>query len=540
MDTKSDPYSGKHPSTEKQWNFARALLKELKKIGVVDVTLDGEHCYIYGSIPSNTEKKIPIMGLIAHMDTAPDISGECIHPQIFVYEGFFADSIGMQSFQTHKEVLQQLKDLGFRLNERTGWFSAQKKEGFQTFDRLEAFVRQMTEERSSLPYEIDGLVLKVNELPIRNKVGYTGHHPRWAIAYKFESPTGESVVKAIDIQVGRTGRITPVARIEPVEISGSVVSNVTLHNQDYIDMLELSVGDTVAVSKRGDVIPAIESVIEKGAGQPVWKMPTQCPSCQSELKQEGAHLFCLNRDCPDQQLGQILFFVGRSQMDIDGLGDETVLFLYKEGFIQSIDQLYTFDYSKLIQYDGFGLKKVELIERGLKKSLNQPFTRVLASLGLKDLGPKVCELLVDAGFSSINSLLKIAENGERELLEAIKGIGPITAEGIIESLQNDRNRQLIQKLEQAGLIFEAKQKTPLLKPLFEGQSWCVTGSFENFKPRDKAKDEIKRRGGRVVSALSGATTHLLVGENAGSKLAKAEALGTQIVFESEFLQMIQG
>jgi DNA ligase (NAD+) len=227
---------------------------------------------------------------------------------IFVYEGY-TDDIQVEA---HTHMIDYLKKLGFRVNPR--WTVCDDPR------ELEQFIQQEDAERSDLPYEIDGLVIKVDQLDVRGLLGFTGHHPRWALAYKFESPQAETEVLSIDVQIGRTGRATPVARVKPVRIGGSTVSNVTLHNQDYIQMLEVAIGDQVAVSKRGDVIPAVEKVVEKNeAGNTTWSMPGECPSCGWSLETRGAHQFCPNHDCPDQVFSRIKYFVGRDQMDIDGL-----------------------------------------------------------------------------------------------------------------------------------------------------------------------------------------------------------------------------
>ena len=211
-------------------------------------------------------------------------------------------------------------------------------------EEIGGFLEEERRARESLDYEIDGLVIKVDEIAVRERLGYTGHHPRWAIAFKFESAEGETMVKAIEIQVGRTGRITPVARVQPVVISGATIANVTLHNQEYIDMLELAVGDRVAVSRRGDVIPAVERVVEKNeTGATTWKLPGACPTCGSALELRGAHHFCPNADCPDQVRGRLSFFVGRGQMDIEGLGPETIEVLISNGFAKDVDDIYFFD-----------------------------------------------------------------------------------------------------------------------------------------------------------------------------------------------------
>ena len=226
-------------------------------------------------------------------------------------------------------------------------------------------------------------------------------------------------------------------------------------------------------------------------------------------------------------------------MDIDGLGDETVEYLYKNGFVKNVSDFYSFDYTALYSHAGFGEKKVALIEKGLERSKQKEYSLLLASLGFKDIGPKVCELLIDAGYKDIDSLIDEAKRENFTIFEAIKGIGERTATGIIRSLNDDINLQLIQELKQFNLQFsQSENETQVGSQIFVGQSWCVTGSFKQFSPRDVAKQKIKFHGGKVVSAVSGATTHLLAGENAGSKLEKAKTLGVEVVDEQQFITLL--
>ncbi len=469
---------------------------------------------------------------------------------IFIYEGFFPEGEARQ-FHGHHELLAYLRHLGFRINPRLGLFGPRAAaeaalEGFAftsgTLEELGGYIESMTKLRQNLEYEIDGLVIKVNELELRERLGYTGHHPRWAVAYKFDSPEAVSTVVSVDVQVGRTGRITPVARIEPVSIGGSTVSNVTLHNQQYIDLLELAPGDQVAVSKRGDVIPAVERVIDKGDNAaPVWQMPGNCPSCGSPLYQRGAHLFCENRGCPDQVQGRINFFVGRDQMDIDNLGPETAAVLIREGIIRGAEDLYTLKAEEIEDLPGFGEKKISLILQGIEASKGRPYRRVLASLGIPDLGQKAAELLIDAGYRDIESLLSAAAAGETEKLAEIHGMGEKTAASILESLRDPEILLQISRLQKAGLNFKAEAETAenAFPAVFADQVWCVTGSFDEFKPRNIAMEEVKKRGGRAVGSITGSVTHLLAGEGAGSKLAKAKKLGITVVSETEFLKILE-
>ncbi len=467
---------------------------------------------------------------------------------IFIYEGFHN-----KSEMDHVEILGYLKKLGFKVSSSIAVFSSSTaliKSGSKKndsewfrgdFDSLSEYVEKHTEERKNLPYEIDGLVIKVNETKVRESLGFTGHHPRWAIAYKFESPEGTTSIKDIDIQVGRTGRITPVARVEPVFIGGSTISNVTLHNQDYINLLELAIGDIVSVSKRGDVIPAVERVIDKNENDnTVWQIPSICPSCNEGLIKKGAHLFCVNTECPDQIKAKIFFFLGKNQMDIDNFGPETADFLIDQNFIRRIPDIYNFEFDRLKGQPGFGAKKIKLISDGVKISLTQPYSRVLPSLGIPELGKKAVELLIAAGFRDVDDLIKIALEQDSEKLVSIKGIGVRTAAIIIAEFSSQIILDLIEDLKTAGLNFVEKEISPkdLLPQICENQIWCITGSFENFKPRSAAGEEITKRGGKTTTSVTGKTTHLLAGTAAGSKLVKAQNLGTKIISENEFMEML--
>ncbi|MGA2976281.1 MAG: NAD-dependent DNA ligase LigA [Spirochaetia bacterium] len=466
---------------------------------------------------------------------------------IFVYEGFFE-----RQRDTHHEILEELEELGFRLNPRVGFFSDSQGLGavhhrhpdWRTGSLAEigAYLEEERRGRAALDYEIDGIVVKVNEIPVREKLGYTGHHPRWEIAFKFESPEGATTVKAIEIQVGRTGRITPVARVEPVRISGATISNVTLHNQEYIDMLELAVGDRVAVSRRGDVIPAVERVLEKNeTGATTWKLPRVCPACAAALQKQGAHHFCPNPECPDQIRGRLAFFVGRGQMDIEGLGPETIDVLIRNGLVRDVEDLYFFDPRKLLELPGFGEKKVAQIREGIEKSRDQPFHVVFPSLGIPDIGQKVTELLIEAGYTDIDSLLALADAGDAGSLLGIHGIGERTAQTLLDELRHPTMRRRIERLREAGLRFrEPGRAAPDLPQTFAGQTWCVTGSFETFSPREKAMEEVVKRGGKVGEAVTSKTTHLLVGANPGSKLDTARSRGVKLVSEPEFLALLRG
>ena len=471
---------------------------------------------------------------------------------IYVYEGFWAESM---DFTDHIQILSRLKKLGFPVDPHLSFFCRTKEEADRrlraadldcrtgSFEDIPQAITDYTSSRRDLPYEIDGLVVKVNELSTREILGYTEHHPRWAIAYKFEAPQAQTQVLDIDVQVGRTGRITPMARIRETLLSGSTIRNITLHNQDYVDELELAIGDTVAISKRGDVIPAVENVIEKNdTGNTTWKMPKTCPVCGAEIIKRGAHHFCPNYDCPAQAKGRLSFFCAKGQMDMEGLGPRTIEILYDNGFVRDIGELYRFDFNLMKGLKGFGGtegKTIENIKTSILQSRKTPFRNVLVSLGIPEFGKKAVDLVCDAGIDNMDKLLEVADNKDEEKLSTIKGIGPITANLIIDGLNSQTTRKLIDELREAGLRMEDEKKDNSdLEQIFRGQSWCVTGTFENFNPRSKAMDEIKKRGGTEVSGVSKKTSCLLAGSGAGSKLDKAREFGVRIVTEQEFLKMI--
>ena len=470
---------------------------------------------------------------------------------MFCYEGFWSDKSETPS--DHLHILKKLKDLGFRINPDFAFFDSTKERAEEKlkasglegkaygFDSLEEYIRLETEERRGLEYEIDGLVFKINELDVREDFGYTEHHPRWAIAYKFESPQATSVLEGITCQVGRTGRITPVAEISPTSLGGSTIRRATLHNQEYIEELELAIGDTVSITKRGDVIPAVEEVIEKNTlGNTTYRMPEKCPCCGTELIKDGAHQFCPNYDCPDQVKGRISFFASRDMMDIESLGPKTVDVLYDKGLLRSIEDIYRADYDTLIGTPGIGEKTISALKNGIKESYSQPFRTVLASLGVAELGPKMADLLVSNGFDNIDKIINAAAEKDAESFTKIKGVGENTAELIIEAFSDKRLLETIAALRAFGLhLNSAQDKSEDEYPqIFKDQVWCVTGSFKNFNPRSKAMAEVEKRGGRTVSSVTGKTTHLLAGSGGGSKRADAERVGARIVTEEEFLSLL--
>jgi DNA ligase (NAD+) len=406
---------------------------------------------------------------------------------------------------------------------------------------VDEYLRRRAAARAEVPYDIDGLVIKVAELDMRQELGFTAHHPRWAMAYKFDAPQGRTELLDVQVQVGRNGRVTPVAILKPVLLSGSTVTRATLHNQDYIDMLELGVGDQVSISKRGDVIPAVEEVLEKSERLPsVYKLPEDCPFCRAPLAKEGAHHFCRNEQCPERRRRVLTHFCAKDQMDIETLGEQTIAFLFEKGWVRGIPDIYAFDYGRLEGEEGFKEKKIARIRAGVEKSKSQPFARVLSALGFEGVATAVATALISHGFDDIDKITAAAAGGEWEAFAAIEGIGETTARLLIGHFSKPENLELITRLREAGLKFrEESPASSRIGDAFAGQVWGITGSFEKFSPRSLAADEIRRRGGRVAESVSASTTHLLAGANPGSKLAKARKLGVEIVDEADFVKRLQ-
>lgn len=404
-------------------------------------------------------------------------------------------------------------------------------------------IADFQKKKDALDYPVDGLVIKLDDISLRTKLGTTSHSPRWARAFKFDAIMKETTIINIDFAVGRTGKITPRANVEPIQLAGTTVKYATLHNQDYINELGVGIGAKVKVAKRGEIIPAVEKVIEPGPSG-VFQLPQDCPACKTKLVKvdDSVDLFCPNKKCPDREKNSLIFFCQKKQMDIEGLGEKQVALLYDKKFIRSVVDLYDLYKKKdeLMELEGFGKKSVEIILKGIEDSKQKDFKVVLPSLGLSEVGHKVTEILIENGFDDIDKIIEQAksENPMESLLE-IHGLGPRTVDSLIKNFTDKDVLKTIEKLKKAGLKFKAQVvKKSDFKP-FENQSWCVTGSFENFQPRDKALEIITHYGGKKVSSVSSKTTHLLAGEAGGSKIKKAKELGVQIVNEKEFLEMLK-
>lgn len=435
------------------------------------------------------------------------------------------------SLVSHHVNLAILRDLGFPVSDQT-----------RICKNVEAVVeywKGWETGRDSLPYDIDGVVVKVDDLRQQERLGTIAKSPRWAIAFKFAARQATTTLKSIILQVGRVGTITPVAELEPVFVGGSTVSRATLHNEDYIKDLDIRPGDTVVVEKGGDVIPKVSSVIKerRKSGTKPFAMPSQCPECGSKISRpEGeASTYCENSECPAQVRGRIEHFAHRGAMDIEGLGEAVIDQLVSLGFLQSYADLYELHRKQdaLVKLDRWGKKSVENLLLAIEKSTERSFSRVLFALGIRHVGTSVAQLIVDR-FESMQAL----RDATFEELQSVQGIGPRIAESIRRFLEDKHNRKIIDRLAKSGLTLEEKKKRSARQTAFTGKTVVLTGTLEAYG-REEAKSLIEERGGHVSSSVSSKTDYVVVGLDAGSKLDKAKKLGIQMLGEAEFVKLLK-
>lgn len=439
--------------------------------------------------------------------------------------------ISGMSFSYHHETLEFLGNQGFTC--------ADSRE-CRNMDEVMKLCTYWEEERKNLDYDIDGLVVKVDSLELRERLGLKEKSPRWAIAYKFKAEEQETEVLDIEVQVGRTGAVTPRARFKPVKIAGSTVSFATLHNQDYVKEKDIRVGDTVLVHKAGEVIPEVVRVLKDRRKHelPMFEMPEVCPSCETQLvRLEGeAVLRCPNHEeCPAQNLRGLIHFVSKGAMDIDGLGESLVEKFSDLGMISYPSDLYQLGEEEISVLEGMGEKSAKSLTDAIEKSKSRGLDRVIFSLGIPLVGAKAAKLLADK-FGSMSSLEK-AEFGD---IADIYGIGNKIAEKVTAFFKSENNLREIARLEAAGVKMNYEKKTSGLgEMIFAGKTFVLTGTLEKYT-RDKASEIIEENGGKTSSSVSRKTDYVLAGKEAGSKLKKAESLGVVIISESEFEDMLNG
>ena len=391
--------------------------------------------------------------------------------------------------------------------------------------------------RFDLPYEIDGVVIKINRFDQQKALGYTAKSPRWAIAYKFQAEQAITELESVSYQVGRTGAITPVANLCPVLLSGTTVKRASLHNADQIEKLALRIGDAVYVEKGGEIIPKILGVASESRPPRSAEIQfiTHCPECQTELiKEEGeAQHYCKNQyGCPTQIIGKIQHFISRKALDIDGLGSETIVLLYQNNLISNVADLYSLDRNDLLPLERMAEKSVDNLLKGVEASKNKPFSKVLFGLGIRYVGETVAKKLVKS-FRSINSLMA----AEREQLIEVDEIGDRIADSLIDYFRDSKNISLINRLKQEGLQLVSQEKIGT-STILADHKFVISGVFTRIS-REELKEKIESLGGIVVSSISAKTSFLVAGEGMGpSKKSKAEKLGISIIDESTFFKMI--
>lgn len=434
-------------------------------------------------------------------------------------------------FQTQYSGLEAARNWGFKVPSQSKLAA--------NLDEVFEFINYWDVHRHDLPYETDGVVIKVDDFNLQNELGYTAKSPRWAIAYKFKSEQVTTILNSISYQVGRTGAITPVANLEPVQLAGTIVKRASLHNADQIEKLDIRVGDTVFVEKGGEIIPKIIGVSQSGNQAVPTKYINHCPECNSELtRKEGeAQHYCPNYyGCPPQIIGRIQHYISRKAMDIEGLGGETVALLYENGLVKDYSDLYELTVDQVIPLERMAQKSAENLVNGIEKSKEVPFERVLFALGIRYVGETVAKKLA----KHYKSITALSQASLMDLI-LVDEIGDRIAQSVIEFFENQDNIKIIQRLQSFGVQFEIIEKfNPDATDKLVGKTFVVSGVFELFS-RDDLKKSIEDNGGKVGSSISAKTDFVIAGDNMGpAKLEKANQLGIKIISEQDFVEMIKG
>ena len=427
------------------------------------------------------------------------------------------------------EALKKAREWGFKVPDSASLA--------HSIDEVFEFITEWDEKRKSLPYEIDGIVIKVNQFNQQNKLGFTAKAPRWAMAYKYQAQQASTVLLEVQYQVGRTGAITPVAILKPVLISGTIVKRASLHNQDQIEKLGLRIGDTVFVEKGGEIIPKIIGINhdKRTSFKEEISFISNCPECKYPLTREVGEVqhYCKNEiACPPQQIGKIQHFIGRKAMDIEGLGGETVSLLFHEGLLSNIADLYRLKKEKILPLERMAEKSVNNLFEGIGKSKNKPFSKVLFGLGIRYVGETVAKRLANA-FGSMNTLMEATT----EALTETEEIGERIAESVVKYFSKSSNIEVIKVLSSSGLQMEEAQNLNKSHSVFKGKKFVVSGVFEHYS-REGIKSEIESFGGIIISSVSSKTDFLLAGDGIGpSKKTKAIDLNIPILNEKDFLHL---
>lgn len=434
-----------------------------------------------------------------------------------------------EKFKTHSQSLEYLSNLGFKVSPN---FKICK-----TIEDVIEHIEYWTINRSDLSFEIDGMVIKVNDLEEREQMGYTAKSPRWAIAYKFPAEQKKTKLKDIIVEVGRTGTITPTAILEPVRLAGTVVARATLHNEDYINEKDIRIGDTVLVQKAGDIIPQVVEVIkEDRTGDEIkFHMPEKCPVChEPTVRLEGeAAVKCINMSCPAQIRRGIIHFASRDAMNIDGLGESIISLLLDNKIIKDVADLYYIKKEDIVNLERLGEKSATNLINAIEKSKNNDLYRLINGLGIKYIGVKGAKVLAKS-FKSLDDII----NSSIEDLTNLEEFGEVMADSVVEFFKEDKNIVVINKLKEVGVnTLSSNSEDNGLANIFDKMKIVLTGTLPTLK-RNDAKELIEARGGKATSSVSKSTTFVLAGEEAGSKLTKANELGVTVIDEAKFLELL--
>ncbi len=441
---------------------------------------------------------------------------------IFVFNVQQIDGL---SLSNHKQSLDYLKELGFK----TIPFYTEFKNIDGAIDEL----KRIADIRYTLPFDIDGAVIKVNDFEKRRVLGSTAKFPKWAIAFKYPPEEKETKLLSIEVNVGRTGVLTPTAVFSPVLIAGSTVSRATLHNEDFIKEKGICIGDTIIIRKAGDVIPEVVSVKEHIPDAVPYRMPEICPSCGAKaVREDGeAAIRCNNPDCPAQLLRMLIHFCSRDAMDIEGLGDALLNKLVEQNMIKTAADIYSLDFGKIAEMDKMGKKSAENLKKAIEKSKENDLSKLVFALGIRHVGAKAAKLLSD-NFRDIDSIM----NSSAEDISKIDGFGLVMAQSVVDFMSMPQSQKLIADLKAAGVNMKAEDTH--IDNRFSGKTFVLTGTLTKYT-RSEASRIIENYGGKASSSVSKKTDYVLAGEAAGSKLAKATELGVKIINEDEFAEMIQ-
>ena len=439
---------------------------------------------------------------------------------------YFLTVNGRPPLAEHEKNLAVLARLGFKVNPH--------RRLCKSFDELLAYIQEWESRRDSLDYEIDGIVVKVNDARLWEELGTTAKSPRWAVAFKYPARQATTIVKDIRPQVGRTGTLTPVADLEPVDVGGVTVSHATLHNMDEIERLGVKIGDTVLIQRAGEVIPQVVKVMKSASDGREFKMPKKCPVCGGDVhRSEGEVAYrCVNAACPARLKESLLHFAGRRAKNIDGLGDKLVDQLVDKGIVRDVADLYSLSQVQLAELERMGEKSAQNLVAEIENSKKADLARLIFALGIRFVGERTGQLLAE----HFGSLDKLARASEEELLQ-VEEVGPRVSEAIREFFGEKRNRAVIEKLRKAGLQFEQKIVRKAEGKL-AGRQFVLTGTLPTYS-RDEAKRLIEEAGGRVTGSVSTKTDYVVAGSDPGSKLDKARALGVKTINEAELVKLIR-